>query len=162
MPLQMANHEITDQHREVAQRCLEALDEWRAFIIGVDGWTGSGKSTLARFLAWQLDMPCVETDFFLVGNGWGNYDLEALKRPITERLEYRSNSSKNGRPVIVEGVSLLHTLKSVGLRPDFLIYAQNNGRTVGDSEAYLAWMQKYEAEFQPLTQASFVFHWTDD
>lgn len=161
MPLQMANHKITPQHREVATHCLEALNEWRAFIIGVDGWTGSGKSTLARFLAWQLDMPCVETDFFLVGDGWGNYDWNALKRPIAERLEYRSSSGKKGRPVIIEGVSLLHTLQGIGLRPDFLIYAQNESRSVGDSEAYLSWMQKYEAEFQPLAQAAFTFRWTE-
>ena len=121
MSLQPAHHVVTPQHHMVVKQCLEELGEWRAFIIGVDGWTGSGKSTLARVLAWQLEMPCIETDLFLTGNGWGHYDWDTLGRLVAKRLDHSSSGRSAGRPVIVEGVGLLHILKNFSAgKPTFL------------------------------------------
>lgn len=159
MSLQLAGHDITAQHRETVQQCVDALGEWRAFIIAIDGWTGSGKSTLARFLAWQLEMPCVETDLFLTGDAWGSYDFNSLRQVLNKRLEHRSRSGSLGRPVIVEGVGLLHILKTLSLEPNFLIQVHNESRVVCDSEEYLQWMRDYEAQYQPVTRTQFVFRW---
>lgn len=161
MSLQPAHHVVTPQHHMVVKQCLEELGEWRAFIIGVDGWTGSGKSTLARVLAWQLEMPCIETDLFLTGNGWGHYDWDTLGRLVAKRLDHSSSGRSAGRPVIVEGVGLLHILKTLGRQADFLIQVQNESRAVCDSEDYERWMEKYQADHQPGARASFVFRWSD-
>jgi hypothetical protein len=39
---------------------------WRAMTIGVDGRNGAGKSSLARYISWQLGMPVLETDLWLM------------------------------------------------------------------------------------------------
>jgi len=154
MPLEIANHEITAQHHELVGLCLGKLKKWRAFIIGVDGWTHSGKSTLGRALAWQLDMPCIETDLFFTGKGWGQYHFKELRRIIRSRLD-------SNRPVIVEGVSLLRTLSEVCLEPDFLIYTKNTCRDVSETDEDKNWMKTYERKFQPCNAADFKFDWKE-
>jgi hypothetical protein len=42
------------------------LQPWRAYVIATDGRDGVGKSPLGRKLAFDLHVPLVETDLFLV------------------------------------------------------------------------------------------------
>ena len=91
---------------------------WRQMIIGVDGRNGAGKSSLARYLGWQLGMPVLETDLWLI-----------RERPLYDELRdlvlWRHGRN---RPVIVEGIELLDTLEKIGLRLDFLIFVTNESQ----------------------------------
>jgi hypothetical protein len=90
-------------------------------LIAVDGADGLGKSSLASWLAWQLEMPVVHLDLYLVRTAEPLYWREGdLARVIEERLNL-------GRPLIVEGVLALDALASVGRRPDFWIFLRGSG-----------------------------------
>lgn len=84
--------------RDVRDAILNALPTWRTpCIVAIDGVDGSGKSSLARYLAWQLGMPAIETDIFLVKEApEGEYVTRAdLPLAIASRLD-------QNRPVIVD------------------------------------------------------------
>jgi pantothenate kinase-related protein Tda10 len=40
----------------------------RPLLIGIDGLDGSGKSSLAAWLSWQLEMPAIHLDVYVVQN----------------------------------------------------------------------------------------------
>ena len=65
------------------------MGAWRSFIVAIDGVDGAGKSTLGRYLAWQLGMPLVESDQYLVQNT-GKLDYRNLK---LKRLIASQNTS---------------------------------------------------------------------
>ena len=91
----------------------------RSLLIAIDGADGVGKSSLASWLAWQLEMPSLHLDVYLVRDTtpqqWRTDDLE---RAIRSRLDL-------GRPVIIEGILLLDVLDKVGRTPAFLVYVQD-------------------------------------
>lgn len=91
----------------------------RPLLIAIDGPDGVGKSALASWLAWQLEMPSLHLDVYLVRDSkpqqWRTDDLE---QAIRSRLDL-------GRPVVIEGVMLLDVLDKVGRTPGFLVYIQH-------------------------------------
>lgn len=91
---------------------------WRKLTIAIDGRNGAGKSSLARYLAWQLGMPAVETDLWLVETSPIIHDIRPLQAVIDSR-------HKCNRPIIIEGVAVLRTLESLGVSPDFVIMVIN-------------------------------------
>ena len=58
----------TSAHEELLSELEKFVLPWRKLTIAVDGITGSGKSCLSRYLAWQLDMPAIDTDMFRILN----------------------------------------------------------------------------------------------
>jgi 2-phosphoglycerate kinase len=52
---------------ELLRELQEQLGPTRKpLLIGIDGAEGVGKSSLASWLAWQLGMPTVHLDFYLI------------------------------------------------------------------------------------------------
>jgi hypothetical protein len=69
-----------------------------------------------NWLAWQLGMPAIHLDLFVVQN--------VVAGPIARRVADlgRCMTARGDRPIIVEGVLLLEALDEVGRSPDFLIF----------------------------------------
>ena len=114
-------------------------------LIVVDGADGVGKSSLASWLAWQLEMPAVHLDLYLVRDAmpvcWREADLN---RVIEERLDL-------GRPLIVEGFVALDALASVGRRPDFWIFVRGSG-----GHGLSKRISDYNSRREPESNADFV------
>jgi uridine kinase len=90
-------------------------------LIAIDGADGVGKSALASWLAWQLGMPAVHLDMFMVRDSDPlQWRADELKRIIGSRVE-------SGNPVIVEGVLVLDALEQISRRPDFMIFIRGEG-----------------------------------
>jgi hypothetical protein len=139
----------TVDHIRLRDAICSQLNGWRRFIIAVDGVDGVGKSTLSRYLAWQLGMPVIETDLFLVrGTGRLEYRLDALRAVLANRLEM-------GRPVLFEGLRPLSTLKAFGESADFVVWVEQDGRE--GSLSFQEELAQYLAAFNPKERADFVF-----
>jgi thymidylate kinase len=64
-PLLVAPAQYPDVRTRV--RCaLGFPTERRPILIGIDGLDGSGKSSLAAWLSWQLEMPAIHLDLYIV------------------------------------------------------------------------------------------------
>jgi hypothetical protein len=107
---------VTAAHNDLVSALRLHLDPWRKLTIAVDGVDGARKSSLARYLAWQLEVPLIETDLFRSERDPANYvvDLASLKVPIEVRLS-------EDRPLIIEGIFVLRTLDQLNIQPDLLI-----------------------------------------
>ncbi len=141
--------EITEEHKSLLDDARKGFgEEWRKFLIGIDGRDHAGKSTIGRYLALKMHITAIETDLFM--KEWGVYHDEDLKRVIDARLN-------KDRPVIVEGIFLLRTLDNLGLEPNYLIYAVNEG--FEGSETKRADFIAYEAKYAPKRKAKNVFYW---
>jgi cytidylate kinase len=153
-PYVHAPYEIAAAHNGPARRCLPSrlgsVGSSRSFVIGIDGWSRSGKSTMGRFLAWQMGMPCIETDLFL--ETWGEYNWDRLSIIVRRRIDA-------DQPVIVEGVTLLHILKTIHIKADFLIYMLNEQRDVQEDRTVRNRIKAYESVFRPAEGANHVFRW---
>lgn len=139
--------EITPKHVCLVAAARNALNGWRKFLIGVDGRDGAGKSTLARFLAWQMGMPAIETDLFLAE--------DELVRDTCRLVQLINARFDKSRPVIVEGMLLLKNLESIGLKPDYLIYVEN--QSFDGSDKWQDMFKTYEEKFKPRESADFIF-----
>ena len=97
--------------------------ERKPLLIGVDGVDGAGKSSFASWLAWQLEMPTVHLDLYVVQDSqpiiWRFGDLH---RALEARLQAHQ------KPVICEGILLLAALRHIGCRPDVLVYVEQAGQ----------------------------------
>ena len=138
----------SEQDRLVASLRI-LVQPWRKLTIAIDGRDHTGKSTLARYLAWQLDMPLVETDFALVASGsLPRWDTQLISRLLAHR-------HSNDRPVLVEGVFLLQNLAQVGIAADFVV------RVTHPSErGSLTWAEAfadYETKYYPCSAPSIEF-----
>jgi pantothenate kinase-related protein Tda10 len=135
----------------LAQMQKEHGPNRRPLLIAIDGPDGVGKSSLASWLAWQLEMPSLHLDVYLVRDSkpqrWRTDDLE---RAIRSRLDL-------GRPVIIEGVLLLDVLEQIGRAPEFLVYVQredeNEEQGVSDLHKSLI---DYRLRRKPERRANFI------
>jgi hypothetical protein len=128
--------------------------ERKPLLIGVDGLDGAGKSSFASWLSWQLEMPAVHLDLYLVQHSrplsWRFDDLQRV-------LEARQ---RLGRPVICEGILLLTALQHIGRRPDVLIYVEMTGNE--GTRALQSELASYQAEFSPRDSAHYHLRHTSD
>lgn len=69
-------------------------------VIGIDGRQGAGKSSLASWLAWQLEVPAVHLDPYLV------HDSAPLDWRYGDLGQVLAAARAKGRPIIVEGICL--------------------------------------------------------
>lgn len=146
--------EITEQHVELIKFVREHLGEWRKYTISIDGRDGVGKSTLSRLLAWQMEVPAIETDLLIEGNG----DLHSFNKDVLKYL-IEARHRKN-RPVIVEGVLMLKRLKDIGVDADITIYVEDPNEP--GSYTWKKLFDDYEAEYHPKERAHITFLRTDN
>lgn len=141
-----------DGYHEVRKLIRDALgfpDDRRPLLIGIDGLDGSGKSALASWLAWQIEMPALHLDVYMVRNS----------KPLSWRVDDLARAIDGAqflprkRPVIVEGVFLLRVLKAVNRAPDFLVYVEKDAHSgcIKDLGSYLA---------EPKARANYVLKWS--
>lgn len=141
---------LSENHEKLISELKTKVYPWRKYLIAVDGITGSGKSGLSRYIAWQLDMPTIETDMLRVmDDKQPSYRLKELGNLIQARHEL-------DRPVIVDGIFLLDTLNKLAIKPDYIIYVENKeadpGYALRDS------FPKYLGEYKPEEIADYVFN----
>ena len=141
----------TAQHRQLREAVWATLSGWHRFLIAIDGVDAAGKSTLARYLAWQLGMPAIETDTFLAE------DLRYRDAELRSVLESRLAAN---RPVIVEGVRILHILRTLQLECDFLIWVEQEEWSGTQRLATI--LAEYLQEYRPAESAHFTFRWRDE
>jgi uridine kinase len=127
-----------------AQQLAPHLANLPGKLIAIDGRDGSGKTTLARFLAWYFNVALVETDLFLQEGAGLIYQTDQIERLVSQRLA-------KPRPVIVEGITVLSILQSIGRTPDLLVYVTNSKNSGSDSFAKV--FLGYEATFSPQSVA---------
>lgn len=140
------------EHRSLAASVRSSLREWRRFVIAIDGVDGAGKTELARYLSWQLGMPAVETDLFLIPESGLTYRQEDLAEVVHGRL-------RHDRPLIVEGVRILHTLRNIGVKHDYLVWVEQIGYE--GSFGLRPDISGYMQSFNPRSTANSVFSWQD-
>lgn len=129
----------------------EALGPERPpLVIGIDGRWGAGKSSLASWLSWQLEMPVVHLDLYIIPNtGPLEWRYGDLGRAIHARLDTK-------RPVIVEGVCLCRALQVLDLAPDFLVWLENES---GPEPSPHEPTRDYIRDFSPRENADFKLTW---
>jgi hypothetical protein len=141
------------QYRELRNCIRDALGfptERRALLIGIDGLDGAGKSSLAAWLSWQLEMPAIHVDLYIVTDTDPlAFRTDHLAAAIEARLRL-------GRPIIVEGVLLLDVLDSIGHRPDFLIFVAKH-RNQSNMHNYVP---PYIENRRPREKADYVLEWS--
>jgi uridine kinase len=120
----------------------------RGLIITMDGRDGVGKTTLGRYLAWHFNVTLIETDLFLIP---ARDYLIHLDDQVNRIIERRISSR---RPVIIEGISILHLMKRINRVPDFSIYVTNPRHS--GSKLLRPSLAAYEAAFSPTTGADIV------
>ncbi len=145
----MFSHQVSDEQMELAKNVRNDLSTWRKFTIGIDGPDGVGKSVLARFLSWELNMPTVEMDLFIISEDEPpSYRYEEINNVINQRHSLN-------RPVIVEGIFLLDTFKKVDVVCDVLIYVEN--KEFNGSDQLSEKLIMYRNEYKPKNIAKYTF-----
>lgn len=138
---------INSQHHDALSILRALVQPWRRLTIAVDGRDNAGKSCLARYLSWQLQMPCIETDFCLAsGSDQPSWDTDLLSRLLAHRHEL-------DRPVIIEGIFVLRTLRLIDIEPDFVVNVRHP--TFRGSDKWQQEFTTYESEYYPRVSNSF-------
>jgi hypothetical protein len=140
-----------EEHKTIVAILRDRIcPDWRKFTIVVDGIAGVGKSGLGRYLAWKLDMPCIETDMYRIEQGVTHprYRISELKTVIKSRHDLNL-------PVILEGDFILRTMEQIGIEPDFLIYVKNKWADCGDTLRES--LPGYLEDYKPEKRAHFIF-----
>jgi hypothetical protein len=123
----------------------------RPLLIAIDGPDGVGKSSLASWLAWQLGMPTVHLDLYLIRNSKPlQWRIDEVARIIDCRIG-------RDRPVIVEGILVLDVLDQINRRPDFLAYVRGEGGYVLSSS-----LNEYFARQEPERRAQITLQGFDE
>lgn len=134
----------------IARALHQRLEGRPKITIAIDGAADhQGKSTLGRFLAWELAVPLIETDLLIISDQEPpSYRYEDLSRLVSAR-------HRLGRPVLIEGIFMLHTLQKIGIPADILVYVTNPN--FPGSSALRDPLTKYLKEFAPMERADFRF-----
>src|SRR5690349_21156831 len=106
--------EILAAHESLLIKLRTFVQPWRRLTIALDGRDGAGKSTLGRYLAWQLGIPVIETDLFL------DPDEEQIRYRLFDLEKVIHHRHSLNRPVLIEGVMMLHLLERLGIKTDYL------------------------------------------
>src|SRR5258705_4930842 len=87
---------LLPRSHELLQELQKRLGPSRSpLLIGIDGADGVGKSSLASWLAWQLGMPTVHLDFYLIhGSEPLAWMVKEIDRMIGQRIDWE-------RPMII-------------------------------------------------------------
>jgi hypothetical protein len=126
-------------------------------LIGIDGIDGSGKSSVASWLSWQLQMPAIHLDMYIVRSSdpliWRFDDLaRALGGAELEPRE---------RPVIVEGILLLHVLREIDRVPEFLVFVEKDAQEPFAQETGLRQhLDSYLGRHKPKETADYMLRWS--
>jgi uridine kinase len=124
--------------------------EHRPLLIGIDGLDGSGKTSLAAWLSWQLEMPAVHLDLYIVRD---SSPLQFRTNDLKDALDARAAQK---RPVIVEGILLLKVLGEIGRAPDLLIFV----RRASHQSSLRTLTTEYLREFVPQQKADWIVRWS--
>ena len=138
-----------------AAQLLEAVSEamrqagQQTLIVGIDGRPGSGKSSVAAWLGWQLSVPVLALELFVVADS----------DPVEWRYEDlgRALSTMTRRAVIVEGVCLCEALQALDRDPDYLVWTDNQG---GPEHGPEEPTDDYVQAFDPAGNADFTLRWS--
>jgi hypothetical protein len=140
------------EYLEVRSLIREALgfpNDRRPLLIGIDGLDGSGKSSLTSWLAWQLEMPALHLDIYMIRDS----------HPLSWRFDELASAIDGAqfiprkRPVIVEGVWLLRVLDRINRAPDCLICVEKESHD-GCMEDLPSYIQEARA------RATFILKWS--
>ena len=132
------------EYDQVVKALIPELYNLPPKIVTIDGLNGTGKTTLARYLSHRFNCSLIETDLFII-KGSLDYRFEEMKALIDCRLN-------RCRPVFVEGVAVLRTLKRMNFLPGFHIYWENvepNDLGIDRDDELNQELQKYLREFEP-------------
>jgi hypothetical protein len=136
--------------RTPIRRALGFPDELRPLLIGIDGLDGSGKTSLASWLGWQLEIPAVHLDLYIVRDSDPlRFRIDDLARALDARAALK-------RPVIVEGILLLQALNEIGRAPDFLIFVHK----VSHQSSLRSLTPGYLRAFSPRRKADKIVRWS--
>jgi hypothetical protein len=140
--------EAPPSYLDLRRRIREALGfpGRKPLLIGVDGFDGSGKSSLSAWLSWQLEIPAIHLDLYIIR------DSEPLAWRADDLARAIDSAQLGGqRPVLVEGVLLLCALRAIGRTPDFLALVEKEGHEPSMRQR----MQSYfAAEKEPSTHGT--------
>ena len=131
---------------DLLRAVAEALTPKRhPLLIAIDGPDDCGKSSLAAWLSWQLNVPAINLDLFLIDLDppqWRTADLESV---VSARIDRQL-------PLVVDSVFVLDVIERLGRTADFWIFVR--GEPVGSSVT--PHFEKYCAQRLPLQNANFV------
>lgn len=120
-------------------------------LIGIDGLDGAGKSSLAAWLSWQLEIPAIHLDVYIVRDS----------EPIAWRLGDLRQTTSNWidvlrRPIIVESVQLLHVLRQIERTPDFHVFVEKEDH----HSSMRTQIEQYMATYRPRELANRIIKWS--
>jgi hypothetical protein len=138
--------------RGLIRNALGFPNERRPLLIGIDGVDGSGKSSLAAWLSWQIEMPALNLEIYIVR------DSEQLRWRFDDlsRALDGAQLAPRTRPVIVESVLLLHALQQIGRKPDFHVFMLKEEHK-GNMQTQL---RSYNKQYQPKDKADHILAWS--
>lgn len=136
--------------RASIRRALGFPQDLRPLLIAIDGLDGAGKSSLAAWLSWQLEMPAVHLDLYIVRD---SSPLQFRASELTKVLDARA---KLHRPVIVEGILVLKVLSEIGRTPDFLVFVHR----ASHKSSLRTLTSDYLREFKPHQKANQTIKWS--
>jgi hypothetical protein len=143
---------ITAEYEAVASWLRNQVVPWRRMTIAIDGVDHAGKSSLSRFLAWQLGMPAIESDFALKPDSPSPaHNADLLGRLIRHRHEL-------DRPALVEGVFVLRALHELQIDPEIVVGVRAKGRT--GSHVWQSAFRRYRIEFPRAKLPDYMFKWS--
>jgi uridine kinase len=129
-------------------------NERRGLLIGIDGVDGSGKSSVASWLSWQLEMPAVHLDIYIVEESDQiTWKFDDIARALDGAQKAQRQSK---RPVIVESVLLLHVLEKLGRQPDFHVFVEKDQHT----PCLRNQLNSYFEQYKPQEKANCVLKWS--
>lgn len=141
---------VLESYNSVVENLNPILCNLPGRVIAIDGKDGAGKTTLGRFLAWNFNITLIESDLFIKHKSVV-LELEYDKETILRIINFRLNKP---RPVIIEGIAIRDLLNKLNVKPDFVIYIEN--------EAYLGShglskiLSKYKEDYTPKKTANLI------